>query len=74
MSDRGVVRGTRRRRSIPESGHPILNSMVLDSDLVFDEHDLVNTCNNVIQRSPAISDCPAVNLHLGLIPTVPRYR
>ena len=42
MSDRGVVRGTRRRRSISESGHPSVNSTVLDSDLVFDEHDLVN--------------------------------
>ena len=55
MSDRGVVRGTRRRRSISESGHPRLNSTVLDSDLVFDEHDLVNTRNNVTQRSPTNS-------------------
>ena len=37
MSNRGVV-----RRSISESGHPRLNSTVLDSDLVFDEHELVN--------------------------------
>ena len=42
MSDRGVVCGTRRRRSISESGHPSANCTVLDSDLVFDEHDLVN--------------------------------
>ena len=57
MSDRGVVQGTRRRRSISESGHPRLNSTVLDSDLVFDEHDLVNTRNNVTHQSqPIISD------------------
>ena len=57
MSDRGVVRGTRRRRSISESGHPRLNSTVLDSDLVFDRHDLVNTRNNVTHQSqPVISD------------------
>ena len=42
MSDRGVVRRTRRRRSISESGHPRLSSTILDIDLVFDEHDLVN--------------------------------
>ena len=52
MSDRGVVRGTRRRRSISESGHPRLDSTILDSDLVFAEHDLVNTRNNLTQRSP----------------------
>ena len=56
MSDRGVVRGTRRRRSISESGHPRLNSTILDSDLVFDKHDLVNTRNNLTQRFPANSD------------------
>ena len=39
-----------------ESGHPRLNSTVLDSDLGFDEHDLVNICSNLIQRSPANSD------------------
>ena len=42
MSDRGVVCGTRRRRSISDSGHSRLNSTILDSDLVSDEHDLVN--------------------------------
>ena len=42
MSDRGVVRGTRRRRSISDSGHSRLNSTILDSDLVSDSHDLVN--------------------------------
>ena len=42
MSDRGVVRGIRQRRSISESGHSRLNSTILDSDLVFDEHELVN--------------------------------
>ena len=42
MSNRGVVRGTRRRRSISDSGHPRLNSTILNSDLVSDEHDLVN--------------------------------
>ena len=41
MSDRGVVRGTRRRRSISDSGHSRLNSTILDSDLVSDKHDLV---------------------------------
>ena len=56
MSDRGVVRGTRRRRSISESGHPRVNSTILDSDLVFDKHDLVNIRNNVTQRSPANSN------------------
>ena len=54
MSDRGVVRGTRRRRSISESGHPRLNSTILDSDLVFDENDLVNTHNNVTHQSQPI--------------------
>ena len=40
-----------------ESGHPRLNSTVLDSDLVFDGHDLVNTRNNVTHQShPVISD------------------
>ena len=42
MSDRGVVRRTRRRRSISESGHPSVNSTILDGDLVLDEHELVN--------------------------------
>ena len=57
MSDRGVVRGTMRRRSISESGHPRLNSRILDSDLVFDGHDLINTRNNVIHQSqPVIGD------------------
>ena len=56
MSDKGVVRGTRRRRYTSESGHSRLNSTILVSDLVLDEHDLVNTCNNVTQRSPANSD------------------
>ena len=57
MSDRGVVRGTRRRRSISESGHPRLNSTILDSDLVFDGHALIDTRNNVIHRSqPIIGD------------------
>ena len=57
MSDRGVVRGTRRRRSISESGHPRLNSTILDSDLVFDENDLINTRNNVTHQSqPIISN------------------
>ena len=42
MSDRGVVRGTRQRRSISETGHPSVTNAVLDSDLVFDKHDLVN--------------------------------
>ena len=56
MSDKGVVHGTRRRRSISESGHPRSNSRSSVSDLFLDEHDLVNTCNNVIQQSPANSD------------------
>ena len=57
MSDRGVVRGTRQRRSISESGNPRLNSTVLDSDLVFDEHDLVGTRDSVTHRSqPMVSD------------------
>ena len=57
MSDRGEVRGTRRRRSISKSGHPRLNSTILDSDLVFDENDLINTGNNVTHRSqPIISN------------------
>ena len=57
MSDRGVVRGTRRRRSISESGHPRLNSTILDSDLVFDDNDLFNTRNNVTHQSqPIISN------------------
>ena len=44
MSDRaGVVRGTRRRRSISESGHPRLNSTILDSELVFDGHEVIDT-------------------------------
>ena len=42
MSDRGVVHGTRWRRSVSEPGHPSVNSTVLDSDLVLDKHDLVN--------------------------------
>ena len=42
MSDRGVVGGTRWRRSVSEPGHPSVNSTVLDSDLVLDKHDLVN--------------------------------
>ena len=58
MSDRaGVVRGTRRRRSISESGHPRLNSTILDSELAFDGHDLMDTRNNAIHRSqPIIGD------------------
>ena len=58
MSDRvGVVRGTRRRRSISESGHPRLNSTILDSELAFDGHELIDTRNNVIHRSqPIIGD------------------
>ena len=57
MSDRGVVRGTRRRRSISESGHSRLNSTVLNSDLVFDELDLVGTRDSVTHRSqPMVSD------------------
>ena len=57
MSDRGVVRGTRRRRSISESGHPRLNFTILDSDLVFDENDLIYTWNNVTCCSqPIISN------------------
>ena len=58
MSDRaGVVRGTRRRRSISEYGHPRLNSTILDSELAFDGHELIGTCNNVIHRSqPIIGD------------------
>ena len=57
MFDTGVVRGTRRRRSISESGQPRLNSTILDSDLVFDENDLVNTHNNVTYQSqPIISN------------------
>ena len=56
MSDREVVRGT-RRRSISESGHPRLNSTILDSDLVFDDNDLFNTRNNVTHQSqPIISN------------------
>ena len=54
MSNRGVVQGARRRRSISESGHPRLNSTILDSDLVFDNHDLVNTRNNVTHQSQPI--------------------
>ena len=42
MSDRGVVRRTRWRRSILESGHSSVNSTILDGDLVLDEHELVN--------------------------------
>ena len=42
MTDRGVVRGTRGRRSISKSGQPSVNSTILDSDLVLDEHELVN--------------------------------
>ena len=42
MSNRGVVCRTRRRRSISESGHPSVNSTILDGDLVLDEHELVN--------------------------------
>ena len=57
MSDRGVVPGTRRRRSISESGQPRLNSTILDSDLVFDENDLFNTRNNMTHQSqPIISN------------------
>ena len=57
MSDRGVVHGARRKRSISESGHPRLNSTILDSDLVFDGHDLVNTGRNVTYQSqPVIGD------------------
>ena len=57
MSDRGVVRGTWRRRSISESGYPRLNSTILDSDLVFGENDLINTRNNVTHQSqPIISN------------------
>ena len=55
MSDRGVVCGTRRMRSISESGHPKLNSTTSDSYLVFDENDLINTRNNVTHRSQAIA-------------------
>ena len=52
----GVVGGT-RRRSISESGHPRLNSTILDSDLVFDDNDLFNTRNNVTHQSqPIISN------------------
>ena len=53
MSDRGVVRGT-RRRSISESGHPRLNSRIIDNDLVFDDNDLFNTRNNVSHQSQQI--------------------
>ena len=38
MSNQGVIRGT-RRRSTSESGHPRLNSTIIDNDLVFDEND-----------------------------------
>ena len=53
MSDQGVIRGT-RRRSISESGHPRLNSTIIDNDLVFDENDLFNTRNNVSHQSQQI--------------------
>ena len=42
MSDRGVSRRTRRRRSISESGHPSINSTNVGSDLVLDELELIN--------------------------------
>ena len=53
MSDQGVVRGT-RRRSISESGHPRLNSTIINNDLVFDDNDLSNTGNNVSHQSQQI--------------------
>ena len=53
MSNQGVVRGT-RRRSISESGHPRLNSTIINNDLVFDDNDLFNTRNNVSHQSQQI--------------------
>ena len=54
MSDMEVIRGTGRRRSIFESGHPSLNSTVLDSDVFFDSRDLINTRSNANHRSHPI--------------------
>ena len=53
MSDRGVVRGT-RRRSISESGHPRLNSISIDNDLFFNDNDLSITRNNLSHQSQQI--------------------
>ena len=59
MSDRGVVRGT-RRRSISESGPPRLSSTSIDDDLVFNDNDLSGTRNNLSHQSQQIisSDNP----------------
>ena len=53
MSDRGVVRGT-RRRSISESGPPRLSSTSIDDDLVFNDNDLSGTRNNLSHQSQQI--------------------
>ena len=53
MSDRGVVRGT-RRRSISESGPPRLSSTSIDDDLVFNDNDLSGARNNLSHQSQLI--------------------
>ena len=53
MSDQGVVRGTRWRYN-SESGHPRLNSTSIDNDLVFNDHDLSNTRNNLSHQSQQV--------------------
>ena len=53
MSNRGVVRGT-RRRSISESGQPRLNSTSIDNDLVFNDNDLSIAQNNPSRQSQQI--------------------
>ena len=53
MSDQGVVWGT-RQRSDSESGHPRLNSTIIDNELVFNDSDLSNTRNNLRHQSQQI--------------------
>ena len=53
MSDRGEVRGT-RRRSIFESGPPSLSSTSIDDDLVFNDNDLSGARNNLSHQSQQI--------------------
>ena len=53
MSDRGVVRAT-RRRSISESRQPRLNSTSIENDTVFNDNNLSTNQNNLSHQSQPI--------------------
>ena len=53
MSNHGASRGV-RRRSNSESGHPRLNSISIDEELVFNNADLSLNRNNLSHQSQQI--------------------